>query len=168
MWNIASFHLHSSHKMLVLLLSSLLLSKLQLNFTLIHQVPVSYLREVSSLRIIWEAEITITCRCLPLLKSSLYANSLLQRRYINTCFADWNRNISAFMKKVKCENSVQCLFCSEPLQRQHAPPTARTAPPSSFLRSILSISAWSHQNFELGEHLCFSSIYSVHLLARWS
>lgn len=58
MWNIASFHLDSFHEILVLLLSSLLLSKPQLNFTLIHQVPVSYLREVFSSRIIWEAEMT--------------------------------------------------------------------------------------------------------------
>ena len=68
---------------------------------------------------------------------------------------------------VKSENSLLRLFCSELSWRQLAPSAARGAPPSSSPGTTLSISASAAIALNwVREHLCFISIYFVHLLAR--
>ena len=60
---------------------------------------------------------------------------------------------------MKSENSVQCLFCSELIQRQRTPQAARVAVPSSFPSNYTQHLAAMALN---SEHLCFIWIYFVH------
>ena len=66
--------------------------------------------------------------------NSLYGAWLSWKIYISTIFANQKKSKKNFCfnnnnnKKAKSENSIQCLFCSEPLKRQRALWAARVAP----------------------------------------
>ena len=98
-------------------------------------------------------------------------------RFMPLCFYDRPTLVSVFAnqkkseefcfykRKVKSKNSIQCWFCSELLQRQHAPWAVRVALPSPFPGNYTQHQAVITLNC-VCEHLCFISIYFVIPLAR--
>lgn len=69
-----------------------------------------------------------------------------------------------FHKKAKSKNSVQGLFCSEPLQRHHRPQEMRVVSPDSFPKNyILSVSTSSCHSFEL---CLWASVFYLDLLCE--
>lgn len=94
-----------------------------------------------------------------------------KRLTLITVFANpWkkSRRICAFMKKkVKSESDVQPLLCLKPLWSQHTLRAASRAVPAPSPGTTRSMSASTLQSSNyVCKHLCFVSVYFMHLLAR--
>lgn len=111
-----------------------------------------------------------TIQAFSLSETLLYAPSRLWMAYVSTSFCKSNeiwRGFSLLLEKLKRENHVVC-FAGSPYRGSTSCPGRETPPAQLLPRETHSASQHSAAIALncVGKHLCFISIYFVHLLER--